>query len=53
MIGSRLWSDWRTIMDALSLVWEPDTVLVTGGCPEGAEDLAAHGWRHWGGQVER
>jgi SLOG family YspA-like protein len=51
--GSKFWSDRRTIMEALSLVWEPDTVLVTGACPEGAEDLAASCWQHWGGHVER
>lgn len=51
--GSKFWTDWRTLMAALSLVWEPDAVLVTGACPEGAEDLAARCWAHWGGQVER
>ena len=51
--GSKSWSDWRTIVVALSLVWEPGTVLVTGACPEGAEGLSARCGRHWGGRVER
>ena len=51
--GSKFWTDWRTIVAALSLAWEPDTWLVTGACSEGAEDLAARCWRHWGGHVER
>lgn len=51
--GSRAWSDWRLLMAALSLVWEPDTVLVSGACPTGADDLAERCWRYWGGSVER
>ena len=51
--GSQFWTDWRTLMAALALVWEPDAVLVTGACPDGAENLAARCWRHWGGRVER
>jgi hypothetical protein len=51
--GSKFWTDWQTLMAALSLVWEPDAVLVTGACPEGAEELAAWCWRQWGGRVQR
>lgn len=51
--GSRFWNDESTIRNALSLVWEPDGVLVIGACSEGAEDLAARCWLRWGGQVER
>ncbi|WP_328302124.1 SLOG family protein [Actinomycetospora sp. NBC_00405] len=50
--GSKFWTDWQTLMAALSLVREPD-VLVTGACSEGAEDLAVRCWRHWGGRVQR
>ncbi len=31
--GSKFWSDWRMIKTAISLVWEPDTLL-TGACRE-------------------
>ena len=51
--GSKFWTDSQTVMAALALEWEPDAVLVTGACPEGAEDLAARRWAHWGGRVER
>src|SRR4051794_30189724 len=50
--GSRSWTDWCTLMWALSLVWEPDAVLICGACPRGADDLAARWWRYWGGRVE-
>ncbi|GAA4862294.1 SLOG family protein [Actinomycetospora straminea] len=51
--GSKFWTDGQTLMAALADVWEPDAALVTGACPEGAEDLAARCWRRWGGRVER
>ncbi|MDD7936985.1 SLOG family protein [Actinomycetospora lutea] len=51
--GSRFWTDEQTLTEALALVYEPDGVLVTGACPEGAEELAALQRRSWGGQVER
>lgn len=50
--GSRTWTDWRLLMAGLSLVWQPDAVLICGACPRGADDLAARCWRYWGGTVE-
>jgi hypothetical protein len=51
--GSRTWTDTTIIRDALADVWHPDTVLVTGACPQGADLLAEQCWTHWGGRVER
>jgi hypothetical protein len=52
--GSRTWTDTTTIRTALALVWgHGDAVLVSGGCPHGADHLAEAYWTHWGGRVER
>jgi hypothetical protein len=51
--GSRTWTDTTTIRAALVAVWDPDTVLVSGGCPRGADALCEDCWRAWGGTVER
>ena len=51
--GSRTWTDTTTIRATLAAVWHPDTVLVTGACPRGADQLAEACWTAWGGQVER
>lgn len=52
--GSRTWTDTDTIRAALADVWDDGTtVLVTGGCPRGADALAEACWRAWGGTVER
>jgi hypothetical protein len=53
--GSRTWTDAAVIRTALAKVWQwgPDTVLVTGACPRGADRLAEECWTHWGGTVER
>lgn len=51
--GSTFWTGGQTLMAALSLVWEPDAVLITGECPEGAEGLAACCWQRWGRRAER
>jgi len=52
--GSRTWTDTTTIRTALASVWgHGDAVLVSGGCPHGADHLAEAYWIHWGGRVER
>lgn len=51
--GSRTWSDTTVIREALERIWDPDTILVTGACPQGADLLAEQCWTRWGGQVER
>ncbi len=51
--GSRTWTDPTTIRAALRLVWHPDAVLVSGGCPTGADALCETCWRAWGSQIER
>lgn len=39
------------VRDSLGLVWRPDATLITGAA-DGADTLAAHCWRAWGGTVE-
>jgi hypothetical protein len=51
--GSRTWTDTTVIRTALTAVWDPDTVLVSGACPNGADALCEQCWRRWGGAVER
>jgi hypothetical protein len=51
--GSRTWTDRTVIRDALAQVWHPDTMLVSGACPSGADVLCEACWRAWGGHVER
>lgn len=53
--GSRMWTDRTVIRTALEKVWgwRPDTVLVTGACPRGADRLAEECWTRWGGAIER
>ncbi|MGH3897205.1 MAG: SLOG family protein [Pseudonocardiaceae bacterium] len=52
--GSRAWTNPVTIRDALLWVWDDgDTILVTGGCPRGADRIAELLWSRWGGRVER
>lgn len=51
--GSRTWTDRALIRAALAQAWEPGTILVSGGCPKGADALCEACWSAWGGQVER
>ena len=51
--GSRTWICRATVRDALAEVWHPDTMLVSGACPRGADALCEACWFHWGGRVER
>lgn len=46
--GSKFWTDLEVLTAVLSLVWEPQGVLVTGACPEGAEESAARCWASGG-----
>jgi hypothetical protein len=43
------------IRRALTELWlaDPGSVLVTGGCPQGADALCEQCWIRWGGQLER
>lgn len=51
--GSRTWTDTTLIREALARVWHPEAVLVSGGCPRGADRLAEQCWAYWGGTVQR
>ncbi|WP_218952196.1 SLOG family protein [Amycolatopsis anabasis] len=51
--GSRAWFDRAVIRRALAAVWHPDSVLVSGACPRGADALCEACWTHWDGRVER
>lgn len=51
--GSRTWTDHTTIRTALTAVWHPATVLVSGACPRGADHLCEQCWTAWGGNIER
>lgn len=56
--GSRSWTDYATIDAELAAVWHqwgrpPDIVLVSGGCPSGADRLCELAWERKGWAVER
>lgn len=51
--GSQLWTDTTVIRDALAEVWHPNTILMSGACPRGADRLCEACWTHWGGRVDR
>lgn len=53
--GSQGWSDEERIHRVLKALWilAPGAVLVSGGCPRGADALAERAWRGLGGEVER
>lgn len=54
--GSQDWDDAATVWRVLKAVWtfDPDTLLVSGGCPRGADLLCESYWDEYlGGGVER
>ncbi len=54
--GSRSWDDVDTIRTVLAAWWVTTGgagVLVSGGCPRGADRIAETLWARWGGQLER
>jgi hypothetical protein len=53
--GSQGWGDREVIHRVLKALWTitPGAVLVSGGCPRGADALAEATWRSLGGEVER
>ncbi len=51
--GSRGWIDRELIRRALAEFWDPDTVLVSGACPRGADAQCEVCWAVWGGRIER
>ncbi len=51
--GSQLWTETTMIRDALAQVWHPDTIMMSGACPRGADTLCESCWTHSGGRVDR
>jgi hypothetical protein len=51
--GSRTWTDTTVLRAALAQMWHPDTILVSGACPRGADHLAEQCWTRWDGTVEQ
>lgn len=56
--GSRTWTDRTAIRDALREWWDstgrnPEAVLVSGACPNGADRICEELWEHNGLPVER
>jgi hypothetical protein len=51
--GSRTWTDQTVIGAALREHFQSGAVLVSGGCPRGADAIAERLWRSWGGPVEQ
>lgn len=50
--GSRTWDDVDAIVSALIPHATTDAILISGGCPSGADAIAERVWRSWGLQVE-
>lgn len=56
--GSRDWGEnsleeTEDLFSALGWCFQEDKVLVSGGCPTGADRLAETLWVQWGGSIER
>jgi len=53
--GSQGWQDAELVARVLRALWilTEGGVLVSGGCPRGADALAERAWRALGGEVER
>lgn len=52
--GSRTWTDTDTIVSQLVQHWyDGSAILVSGGCPMGADRIAETVWSSWGGAIER
>jgi hypothetical protein len=47
--GSRTWAGTTVIRTALARYHHPEAILVSGACPRGADAIAEHIWRSWGG----
>lgn len=50
--GSRTWTRISVIRRELEKVFHPNTILVSGACPSGADALCEGVWSGWGGAVE-
>jgi YspA, cpYpsA-related SLOG family len=54
--GSQDWQDDQAIARVLRFLWvitSPDGVLVSGGCPRGADALCERAWHCLGGEVKQ
>lgn len=53
--GSQEWDDEASIHRVLKALWilAPEALLVSGGCPRGADALCERAWRGLGGEVKR
>jgi hypothetical protein len=51
--GSRNWNDDRVIHDTIKYFLQPDSVVVHGHCPTGADAIADRLCRDWGWRYER
>jgi hypothetical protein len=51
--GSRTWHNAAMLEAELAEWFDPDTVLVHGACPQGADMIADQAWHEWGGKIER
>jgi hypothetical protein len=54
--GSQDWDDWEAVRRPLKALWDfdPDILLVSGGCPRGADLMCETFWTEYlGGDIER